>query len=555
MADRIGNDNPNTLDGTLFDDFMDGKGGNDTLNAKSGDDILIGGTGADKMFGGLGTDDFRVIQGDLAAGEIYDGGSGTDTLRITTSGASFNGDLTSSKLTSIERITFVGSDAHLLRLSAAQEVANPGLVITASAGSEFLLFDLTTANASLNLSDVSFINWDDAKDTVSIVCGAGSNSVTGTKFDDFVQNIGTGDSVNSGDGNDDLDILTGDTPTAINGGNGTDTLKIFDETDLTGTNFTGIERLDLRSTTSGQNPRVAISASEIGGGIASDAVVTAVSGREGLDIIMGNDTNVSTSGMTFANFDFFFSIAIRGDDDAENMTGNAASEQFHGEGGVDLIQGMGGTDFIDGGTGADVMIGGAGNDDYFVDDTGDVAAEIIVGADPGGLDRVFSTVTHTLTSMIENLTLQGNAEIEGTGNTLANTLTGNSAANTLRGLGGADNMHGGLGADTVFGGGGKDTFDYNSVAESGPGALRDVIRDFQSGTDQFDLRDLDGNVNAAGVQEFVFDADGTLGIGEIRLREANGNTFLEGNADGDAAVEFVVQIRGVTGIAEDGLLV
>ena len=48
-----------------------------------------------------------------------------------------------------------------------------------------------------------------------------------------------------------------------------------------------------------------------------------------------------------------------------------------------------------------------------------------------GTDSVFSTVTYTLTTNIENLTLQGTTAINGTGNTLNNIITGNTGNNVL----------------------------------------------------------------------------------------------------------------------------
>ncbi len=55
--------------------------------------------------------------------------------------------------------------------------------------------------------------------------------------------------------------------------------------------------------------------------------------------------------------------------------------------------------------------------------------------------------------------MSGSGALDGTGNTLANTLTGNTADNTLIGLGGNDILNGGTaGNDTLIGGEGNDTY-------------------------------------------------------------------------------------------------
>src|SRR5437763_590641 len=59
-----------------------------------------------------------------------------------------------------------------------------------------------------------------------------------------------------------------------------------------------------------------------------------------------------------------------------------------------------------------------------------------------------SSVTTTLDSITDDLTLTGTADINGTGNSRNNTITGIAGAIVLNGLGGADTMIGGLGDDT-----------------------------------------------------------------------------------------------------------
>ena len=62
--------------------------------------------------------------------------------------------------------------------------------------------------------------------------------------------------------------------------------------------------------------------------------------------------------------------------------------------------------------------------------------------------RCRAAISYTLGANVENLTLTGAGDINGTGNALDNMLTGNAGNNILDGGAGADTMIGGAGNDT-----------------------------------------------------------------------------------------------------------
>ena len=83
------------------------------------------------------------------------------------------------------------------------------------------------------------------------------------------------------------------------------------------------------------------------------------------------------------------------------------------------LNGASGNDTLDGGTGNDTLIGGTGNDTYVVDSTSDTVTE----NSSEGTDLIQSSVSFTASNNVENLTITGSGNIDGTGNSLASCIS------------------------------------------------------------------------------------------------------------------------------------
>ncbi|MCC7483943.1 MAG: M10 family metallopeptidase C-terminal domain-containing protein, partial [Burkholderiales bacterium] len=117
--------------------------------------------------------------------------------------------------------------------------------------------------------------------------------------------------------------------------------------------------------------------------------------------------------------------------------------------GSDNVNGYGNEldNVLTGNSGVNTLAGGPGNDSYLVQS----AADVVVEEPGGGTDTILVAFTYTLAAAnVENLTLTGVANVNGTGNAFDNVITGNAGNNVLDGTGGTDTLAGGAGNDTYL---------------------------------------------------------------------------------------------------------
>jgi hypothetical protein len=296
-------------------------------------------------------------------------------------------------------------------------------------------------------------------------------------------------------------------------------------------------------------------ADAIDGGGGSDTVY----GYAGDDILSGgagDDTLFGHDGRD----------TLYGADGADRLYGGLLDDQLYGDAGNDVLNGQAGNDTLGGGDGNDVMRGGDGDDRYRVGSTGDWVIE-----EPGGGgDTVTATVDYRLTADVENLVLTSAART-GIGNDLANTLFGSGSSNVLKGadgddilrgkggrdvlLGGAgaDLLDGGIGKDTLTGDAGRDVFVFRDGDLGSTRPLADEITDFRQAVhEKIQLRSVDADATITGDQGFTFIGSEafTGAAGQLRYDQQAGNTYVEGDVNGDGAADFAIMLLGAVNLVQ-----
>lgn len=276
------------------------------------------------------------------------------------------------------------------------------------------------------------------------------------------------------------------------------------------------------------------------GGLTASRVAIAAGGGVGTVYL----SDGSSRSVTLAGFETATLIGSAGDDTLSAASGGSA---LIGGEGNDALAGGEGNDRLSGGNGDDTLAGGAGDDVYFTD-----GADTVLEAADGGTDLLRATDSCTLGAGLENLALGGTADIDGTGNELANRLIGNEGANRLSGgagadrlfgLAGADVLAGGLGADQLTGGLGADQFVFDTEALAG---VIDRICDFTQGEDLIVLASsvfTALETGALAASAFVANDLGraVTTLGRVIYETDTGRLFYDGNGS-DAGERVLIAV-------------
>ncbi|WP_285907462.1 FecR domain-containing protein [Pseudodesulfovibrio pelocollis] len=480
--------------GSAYADSLTGSENAERFEGGAGNDLIIGGGGADTIYGGAGNDTI-VISTEVAEEAEYHGGTGTNTLRISASSASFYAAI----VTGISVVLFEASASEAFFNS--DQMDSWSKITTSGAPVSITIAD-TEGNDTIDLSALTFDNWNweesaitvsssyggedlvkasAAKEifegsdgdltvdysastagvTVNLADGEGSGGyadgdsysyvkafVGSAHNDTFIGQDDANNYFEGGAGND-LFIMSTylDENDTISGGSGTDTLTFTYNGGAPLTNVTGIEHIilgDAATTLVGHD-----ALADPGSIFTLDA-----SG------ITGDSYNLEWSGAPI----FSFKQYIIGSDGNDSIIGGQGNDTLLGGDGDDSLYGGDGNDCLVGGSGDNWLEGGAGNDTLIGGDgqdwlEGGPGNDLINGG--GGDDpvrRLFDVASYQHEGYAINVNLETNRV---TGGDYTDTLVG---INAVMGTAHNDTFIGNDAPINVFFyGGGSNTVDGNSV--------------------------------------------------------------------------------------------
>ena len=182
-------------------------------------------------------------------------------------------------------------------------------------------------------------------------------------------------------------------------------------------------------------------------------------------------------------------------------------------------------DVLGGGAGNDTLLGGLGNDRL----SGSSGNDNLIGGD--GNDSMSGST--------------GSDYLEGDAG--ADSLNGGSGRDFLYGDSGNDRLQGGAGTDDLYGGSGADRFifangDFGGMTRS----TADLIGDFShTEGDKIDLRQVDA-ITGGLDDAFTFIGNQAFSgvAGQLRYFVSNGDTFVQGDTNGDGQPDFLIYLAG-----------
>jgi Ca2+-binding RTX toxin-like protein len=479
-------------------DVVTGNAGSDTLTGTAGADTLIAGSGVDTLVGGTGNDSFIVnntsdvvsVGGTHGADTVQASTnytlSGNVTTLVLTGSANLSGTANSTGADSI--VGNAGNDTLTAEGGRDTLIAGSGLatLVGGSGGTVFVVNStsdviqgvssgvsnelVSSVNATLptnvdtlELSGVGNLSGTGNSDASNVLIAnsgndtlvAGSAATTlegGVGQDTFVVNS-TGDSIEAAASatNTVLSSISYTLPSYIT------TLELTGSANLTGTGNTLADSIvgnaghDTLTAGVGNDTLVAgTGLATLVGGVGNDTFVIDSTS----DVIQGQVSgqyNTLVSSVTVTLPTNINALLLSG---SGNLTGtaNSANDSIRGNSGNDTLVAGAGNDTLTGGAGVDTFIGGTGGATFVINN----AADAIQNASSTSANSVLTSVSYTLPTNVNALTLIGPSNIAGTGNAASDTLTGGE---------GNDTLYAGSAADTLIGGTGSTTFVVNATGD------------------------------------------------------------------------------------------
>lgn len=479
------------------------------INGDGIDDLLIGapygdngGSSAGEAYIIFGRRSFSPIVG-TTGDDVLNGTGGADVINADAGNDRLNGGAGIDELNggAGDDIIDGGADADTLRGGTGNDVYIVGLddvvIEAANEGIDRVEVEIDDYALGDNIENYEYT-------------GEGEANATGNALANIMVGAGMNDALNGGDGDDTLAGEAGDD--VLNGGNGNDRLI----------GGTGIDTMN--------------------GGAGNDTLVLDQGNTQGggpFDIVTGGDgidTLVIDTGSEIVGIGLLLPYILAADIEIVQVV-SAQNVGIRLNALDNLMGGGANSDGVDGGAGNDTLYGRGGDDGLF-------------GGD--GIDRLFGEAgSDNIDGGAGNDLLYGGTD--------ADRMHGAAGNDTIYGEAGDDVLLGDAGTDQLFGGLGADIFEFTSVADSSTSAsTADRIRDFsQAQGDRIDLRQIDADGALGGNDAFSFIGTAAFGnvAGQLRAVVTSGNTFIQGDVNGDGVADFVIRVDGVhTLTAADFLL-